>query len=302
MLRNNFQQWDINKDDDLNSRLFNNELPPASSGGFFGNKNAVKIKLVGNLTSNGRPAMGSFTCSGIADKNDNTKILSITPGTSTINLNSAYANKRTEKDWTNTLLHEMIHAYNYIIQKENGGKNHTKNFMNLVRKFGSMGYDVSIEAEIPDINAQNLDNSWQNVSKNPAKEIVNNATFGFYWIETNIKGCEQALIPYTSKVMKDIVYSTIKNNMKVKAISYFDITDKFARNMMDAFDKGHSNTWSVNNGREMIFGWYGSDYNTILNNCYTTIYGYCSKFMKKQYMLNQNQFTKLVNNSWSGTE
>lgn len=64
----------------------------------------------------------------------------------TLKLNNEYSRK--EKDVVNTLLHEMIHAYIYMVLRKKPRNEHAGYFSQFAERFNQMGFNISEANEI----------------------------------------------------------------------------------------------------------------------------------------------------------
>lgn len=71
----------------------------------------------------------------------------------TLCLNGKYS--RSEKDWTDTLLHEMIHIYTITVQRKNSRTPHGDDFMSMAAMINKDGWGVSEKNELNLIETDN---------------------------------------------------------------------------------------------------------------------------------------------------
>ena len=111
---------------------------------YFGNKlNDIKLRINPNLKFNGADCYGLFTFE--ARVNRKGIVVKLFPGTSLLQINgNPLLESREEKDWLNTLMHEMIHAYVYTVCKECDDKNpHGGRWAELANYFNSkFGFSI----------------------------------------------------------------------------------------------------------------------------------------------------------------
>lgn len=120
-------KWLYDKFNQINSKYFYGKLD-----------NEVKIKAV-----NIKNKWGEYVPNGDFDRFS--RIVTRLNGPGVIKINNTY--DRSEKEFTEILIHEMIHMYIITIMKIYPLTEHDKNFKKIAARFTADGYDVSEKGE-----------------------------------------------------------------------------------------------------------------------------------------------------------
>jgi hypothetical protein len=126
------QEWLQKRFDEFNQRYFGNKL------------SGIKLKINPNLKFNGADCFGLFTFD--ARVNRKGVVTKLIPGSLLLQINgNQLLEDRDEKDWLNTLMHEMIHAYVYTVCMECDDNNpHGGRWAELANYFNSkFGFNIS---------------------------------------------------------------------------------------------------------------------------------------------------------------
>lgn len=129
------KEWMEMKFNDYNTQYFDNRIPQPS------------FNIISDCKINGMPAWGYYTLPSAQYNRWNRKIFS-RDNNGYLSLNADY--NRQEKDWCETLLHEMIHAYIILVLKIYPKDSHGQEFQKIAAQINQDGWNITEMTDLKD--------------------------------------------------------------------------------------------------------------------------------------------------------